>query len=204
MMMSLLYKDLMNLKQQARIYLLVLAIWVVVAGMENDPSFLGGMLTVFSVLIAVTAYAYDEKNGWDKYALTMPVGRREMVLSKYALSLLALVCSMALFAGMNAALRTPVEEFSDLLSIFLTLGLLALDVVLPLIFRFGVEKGRVVLMLAFLIPGAIGLTGGEFIPDPVTRVLFSEAFMYAWVAAAVLLLPVSISVSLAIYRRKEF
>lgn len=203
-MMSLLYKDLMNLKQQARIYLLIIGIWIVVAGMENNPSFLGGVLAVFSILIAITAYAYDEKNGWDKYALTMPLGRRELVLSKYALALLTLVCSMVLFVGLNVALRTPGKEFLSLSCIFLALGLLVMDVVLPLIFRFGVEKGRVVLMLAFLIPSVIGLVGGELIPDSVTRILFSEASMYVWVAAGVVLLPVSASVSLAIYQRKEF
>ena len=203
-MMSLLYKDLMNLKQQARIYLLIIGIWIVVAGMENNPSFLGGVLAVFSILIAITAYAYDEKNGWDKYALTMPLGRRELVLSKYALALLTLVCSMVLFVGLNVALRSPGKEFLDLSCIFLALGLLVMDVVLPLIFRFGVEKGRVVLMLAFLIPSVIGLVGGELIPDSVTRILFSEASMYVWVAAGVLLVPVSAFISLAIYQRKEF
>lgn len=202
-MMSLVYKDLMNLKQQGRIYLLIVAVWVVVAGMERNPSFLGGVLSVWSVLIAITAYAYDEKAGWDKYALTMPVGKKELILSKYVLAVLILGCGMALFLGFNAVLGTEEKEFFELICIFLALGLLAIDVILPLIFRFGVEKGRVILILVFLIPSAIGLIGAG-IPISVNNILSSEAFGILSAAAGALLLPVSAAISFAVYCRKEF
>ncbi|MDO4324137.1 MAG: ABC-2 transporter permease [Lachnospiraceae bacterium] len=202
-MMSLVYKDLMNLKQQGRIYILIMGIWAVVAGMERNPAFLGGVLSVFSVLVAITAYAYDEKAGWDKYALTMPVGKKELVLSKYVLAVLMMACSMVLFLGLNAVLRTPEKELFDLTCIFLALGLLAMDVILPLIFRFGVEKGRVIMILAFLILSVIGLVGSE-LSAPVLQILSSKLFNLFLVAAGILLLPVSVWISFAVYRRKEF
>ncbi|MCI8317270.1 MAG: ABC-2 transporter permease [Lachnospiraceae bacterium] len=110
-MMSLVYKDFMNLRVQAKLYALIIAVWTVVAGMEKNPSFLGGVLSIFSILIAITSCAYDERAGWDKYALTMPIGKRELVLSKYVVSFLILGVGMLVFTGLNLYLQTEPMEF---------------------------------------------------------------------------------------------
>lgn len=66
-MKSLLYKDLMNLKQQLRFYAIILVFYAVIGVRQGDMSFLGMVMAIFAVMLSVTAYAYDERAGWDKY-----------------------------------------------------------------------------------------------------------------------------------------
>ena len=44
-------------------------------------------MILFTIMIPMVAMSYDDKSKWDRYALTMPVSRRDMVLSKYLLAL---------------------------------------------------------------------------------------------------------------------
>lgn len=74
-MRSLLYKDIVNLKQQFRFYLIILAFYVLLGIKSGDASFLGAIMTIFAVMLSVTACAYDEKAGWDKYAAHYAVRR---------------------------------------------------------------------------------------------------------------------------------
>lgn len=202
-MISLVYKDLTNLKQQAKIYFVIIAVWVVVALTQKSPEFLGGVLSVFAVLVAITAYAYDEKAGWDKYALTMPVGRREIVLSKYILSCLVLGCGMLLFVVLNIVLHTRPEEFWPLTCTFLAVGLLALEVILPVIFQFGVEKGRIIIMLIFLLPSIIAMVADGIYLPVAPFLLMEHSHLFA-VALGMILFPVSVAISYRVYAKKEF
>lgn len=201
-MMSLVYKDFMNLKVQAKLYLLIIAVWTVVAGIERNSSFLGGVLSIFSILIAITSCAYDERAGWDKYALTMPIGKRELVLSKYVVSFLILGAGMLVFIGLNVYLQTEPTEFLGQIGIFVALGILVADIILPIIFRFGTEKGRTFLMLIFLVPAVLGLVLGEMeIPVNVT---LSEMELCAFMlGVAILLLPLSVWMSFRMYGRRD-
>lgn len=56
---------------------------------------------LFSVMIPMSAIAYDDKAKWDRYALTMPVSRRDLVISKYllALAFAGLAVLIELFLG---------------------------------------------------------------------------------------------------------
>ena len=87
-MKGLLMKDLLNLKQTIRVWALLLALFIVIGFAQQSPIYVGSMLTVMLLLLPVNALAYDENCKWDAYALTMPVMRRDLALSKYLLVLL--------------------------------------------------------------------------------------------------------------------
>jgi ABC-type transport system involved in multi-copper enzyme maturation permease subunit len=86
-MKGLLLKDLVNLKQQTKIYFIIIAVWLAIALTSKDGSFLGGMICVLSVMLPITTLSYDEKAKWDKYVLSMPIMRKQVVISKYILAL---------------------------------------------------------------------------------------------------------------------
>lgn len=202
-MKGLVYKDIINLKQQAKIYLLILGVWVFVSIAERNMSFFGGVMAVFSVLLPITAYAYDEKVSWDKYALTMPVSRRELVISKYLFGLAMLAVSLVLTVLVGIVVNRGLSECIEICSVFLALGLICMAVTLPAVFRFGTEKARNIMFLFFLVPAAAGMLWEHLdmkAPDPETIRLMTYA---APVAGAALLL-LSIPVSIRIYGKKEF
>lgn len=87
-MKGLILKDLLNLKAQYKVFVVMILFFVVFALMGDSHDTLGVILTMITIMLPITALAYDERSQWDKYALTMPVSRRDLVLSKYLLGLL--------------------------------------------------------------------------------------------------------------------
>lgn len=129
---------------------------------------------VFSIL------AYDEMNGWERFRLTLPIGRRQVVLGRYAGILLLSVISgvvaltvaaaFELFAGTLPAgtlpegLLLPSGDMPMLVSavalaIAVVVGVAAFT--LPLFMRFGMTKAtRIVpIVMVMLIAGGIYLGG---------------------------------------------
>ena len=162
-MRSLLYKDIVNLKQQFRFYLIILAFYVLLGIKSGDASFLGAIMTIFAVMLSVTACAYDEKAGWDK----------------------ALLEALALTAS------------------WIAIGLFYTEAILPVIFRFGVEKGRIMMIVIAFLPTVVLL----FLDKGLTRFLSQELFekaMYIAPFVFLLLLPLSVWCSYRMYKKKEF
>lgn len=203
-MRSLLYKDLMNLKQLAKTYLFIIVIWGVIAWMQKNAGFLGGALAVFAVMFSMSSWAYDEKAGWDKYALTMQIGKKEIILSKYLLAFLALVVGIVLFGILSACMKMDIMEFLPMVAIFFALGLFMTDLVFPIIFRFGTEKGRYMMIAVFLVISLVAV----FLQDVEIPAVFAgvspEAMVIIAMVLAIVLMPLSISVSFWIYSKKEF
>lgn len=202
-MAGLIYKDFVNLKQQAKIYLLIVVVWMAVSIAEGNLSFFGGMMAVFSVLLPLTCYAYDEQGQWDKYALTMPISRKEIVLSKYVFGLVMLGCSLLLTMAVSAATKQDVGEAMEVHCIFAALGIFCMAVIFPSVFRFGVEKARNIMFLCFLIPAAVAMLWEKMdfaAPTP----QLAERLTYLAPVAAIVLLLISIPLSISIYEKREF
>lgn len=201
-MKGLLLKDIINLKQQGKVYALIIAVWLVLAVMNRDGEFFSGVMMMMTMLVPMNAMAYDEKANWDKFALTMPVTRREIVLSKYVLMLGSALAGALLSELVNVVFTKDVQGSLITAVVFLSLGVALASFVLPLIFRFGIEKGRAIMILVILLPtAAVTLLSrlGVRLPDEeaVKRTIFFLPFAAAALAAA------SAAVSGLIYARKE-
>lgn len=202
-MKGLILKDMLNLKQQLRIYLLVVVIWIFTGFASQDSAFIGGILMIFMAMLPINALAYDEKAKWEAYALSMPVSRRDLVLSKYLL--------MLIWAAVGAAILILVgyfieRSFATALTntmIFFLMGLSLSAIMLPVVFRYGTEKGRMALIAVVLIPTllAVGLSKLN-LPMPSETVL--SGLILAAPVAVLLLLAGSVAVSCRIYEKKEF
>lgn len=84
----------------------------------------------------------------------------------------------------------------------MALGLLAADIVLPIIFRFGTEKGRTFLMLIFLVPAVLGLVLGE-LELPLKVTLTEMELSIGMLGVGILLLPLSMWMSFRMYGRRD-
>ena len=208
-MTGLLMKDLLNLKRTLLGMLGLMAIYGVVfsALMGDASSFLSSMLTVIFITVTVSSFSYDALVRWDRYALSLPVSRRDLVASKYLLAVvLAAVGAIAAFAmGVIMGLfhhDLVLEELGLSTVISVGGGLLIVAILLPLIFKFGVEKSRLMLIGVVLIPlGLVYLLKWLQIPLPDSSILMTQA----WLAplAGLLFLGLSYFISVAIFQRKE-
>lgn len=202
-MKGLLLKDILNLRQQGKVYLVIISIWLVIGIMNKDAAFFAGVMMIFSLLVPVSAIAYDERAKWDKFALTMPLSKLDLIASKYLLSLVCTVLSGILAIIVGLAIAGDTKEVLMSVMALMSLGVIFTSFILPVIFKFGVEKGRLVVMVLFLAPSVLVMLISKLnlrLPneDAISQMLY---FLPA-IAAGILL--VSVYISVRIYSKKEF
>lgn len=151
-MKGLILKDIMNLKKQGIYYLLVIGIYIIISITSGNSFMFQYMICVFGGMLPITAMAYDEKADWDKYALSMPVSRIEMVLSKYVLAIIGLIVGFVFSTVYSLILPAKVEISNRYLMYPYLIVLLFTSIILPILFKVGVEKGRIVMMAILLLP----------------------------------------------------
>lgn len=207
-MKGLILKDLMNLKQQWLAYLLIIALWGMLSLKDGSVAVFSGCLGMIMVMLPATAIAYDERSGWNAYALTMPVTRRDIVLSKYILALAGLAAAMILNVVFSAIVRE--DFFENIFGMFCTLCIMSiwLSILMPVRFKFDTEKARVISVVMILIPVVVVVTAGISIDRAVGGINmmndFPAVFAAVIFAAAVTALAISMWISVKIVEKKDF
>lgn len=203
-MKALMLKDLLCLRQQAKSVGLVLLVWLVISIATQNGQFFCALGVIYVIMLPMMTLSFDERSKWDSRALTMPVTRVQLVLSRYVMSLLAGLVLCGLGAAVIAVLDGPENVVSSLG--FYLLGVLMLAIAMPLMLKLGVEKARILVALCYLVP-FIALLLAEKLGMDVEGALSMlvsarNAVAAAAIIAAALLL--SMLASLSIYSRKEF
>jgi len=202
-MKGLLFKDILNLRQQGKVYLVIISIWLVIGIMNQDATFFAGVMMIFSLLVPVSAIAYDERAKWDKFALTMPLSKLDLIASKYLLSLLCAGLSGILAIIVGLAISGDTKEVLMSVSALMSLGVIFTSFILPIIFKFGVEKGRLVVMVLFLAPSVLVMLISKLnLRLPNEEAISRMFYFLPLIAIAILLF--SIYLSVLIYSKKEF
>ncbi len=157
-MKGLLVKDIYVISKYAKTYLVIFGFYAVFSFYTGDTGFLSGMTVLLAALMTITSFSYDDLAKWDKYARSLPVTKREIVLSKYLLGFVLTVAG-AILSLVGTALFHLIDKNGTLLPEQLAtsyalsaLAVVFLCILLPLIFRFGVEKSRLMMFAVFLIP----------------------------------------------------
>lgn len=150
-MKGLLIKDYKLLMLQKKTFLLMLLIAICMNfAMRDNPGFIIGYLTFFAALMANTTLSYDEYGNGITFLMTLPVTRKTYVRSKYAGNLLLILTFWFASAVLEAVLYTvqgmqffTTETMIGACSI-LPSSLIFVDFMIPLVLRFGQEKGKLV------------------------------------------------------------
>ena len=200
-MKALLVKDLLTLKGQAKSLLIVLAVWFIISFVNGSGLFFTSLSVIYGMLLPLTTLSIDEKSRVERYMMSMPVTRAELALSRYALGLLGLLALGVLGIGASLVIGDSLEEALGASAACFCLAVLLLGVTLPLVYKFGTDKARViciaVYMVTFLAVGFIAAHFGIELDD-----LSGAFFLLPFLSLAVLAL--SAAVSLGIYKKREF
>ncbi|MGM9615592.1 MAG: ABC-2 transporter permease [Oscillospiraceae bacterium] len=166
-MKGLLLKDWYVAARSCRLHLAVILAMTIIT-ILTDVGFMYLMYPIlFAGIIPVYIQSVEEKWGWGGYVQTMPVTRRTVVSEKYIATLIAVAGSILLLAAAwaircamtDAAWRNTAPQFL----ILLCFGLVFPSVILPAMFRFGVEKGRVITLIVFAVGwAAVFAVAGNF------------------------------------------
>ena len=93
----------------------------------------------------VYALGYDERCRWERYALAMPVRKSDLFWSRFLLGVIAIALGAAV--QVLVALLAGRGDLLSSLAVTAPAAILYLLIVLPLMMKLGVEKGRFLLLL---------------------------------------------------------
>ena len=104
-------------------------------------------LTLMMLLAMMPVYAlgYDERCRWERYALAMPVRKSDLFWSRFLLGVIAVALGAAV--QVLVALLAGRGDLLSSLAVTAPAAILYLLIVLPLMMKLGVEKGRFLLLL---------------------------------------------------------
>ena len=208
-MKSLVLKDLYNIGHNAKSLVFMLAILTIAI---VPASGVGGYLVMCIVLcsmMTVTTFTFDDMAGWTPYALVMPVTRREVVLAKYGVLAVFSTAGAAFGLVTGGVVGAVVGEYDLSVSAIAELAVTALvgwavafgtgSIAIPLVFRFGAERARILLILSYLIPGALLQLAGTSLSHGMLTALLCASPLLALAWGGVMY-----QIACAIFARKEY
>lgn len=198
-MKGLLLKDWKTLLKQMKVMLAITTLLSCVPG-----TYLSAFALFYAAMMPITALAYDERAKWDELAAMMPYSVKEIVGSKYVLGLLlvgsisALSIAARIVTGIIKA--TPFDAEGIISTVILAcLSLILLMVDLPLMFRLGVEKGRIIYILLTCGGVVAGVSYSDHLVAALDSMMVSTMLLIVLLVTAVGL-GISYCISAHIYR----
>ena len=208
-MTSLVLKDLLNLQSYLKTIIVFVVFYTVLSFTMTDVSLVAGMLIILFTMIPISSFSYDQQAKWDVFSQTLPVTRKQIVQGKYIVALLFIVLGFVLSFVITVIATVLKDETLDLMELLIGNGMIALTglillaIMIPLIYKFGVEKSRMMLMTIALVPtlGVMLLANlGFTIPSDFNW----ELVGYIVPAVAAISFVLSFMISIRIYSAKDF
>ncbi len=169
-MKGLLLKDWYSIKSYMRIFLWLSAVFILAPIAMEGNTFLIYYPCLFPGMMTISLIAYEEKEHWDAYAMTLPYTRKQAVSAKYLVSLLSSsVIFISIFLVQLSIMlynhRIDLSFLGTLLCALIPVALIPPSFLIPFVYRFGSEKARmayyVVLAIGCTVIGLMGGFSGE-------------------------------------------
>lgn len=208
-MTGVMVADILTIKKTIKFYLLVSIFYIAIGIYSGGGLSMISFITFFGIMLVLSTFSYNDLCHWDKFINSAPVKRIDVVAAKYVL---AFVC-----IGVSVVIGTAVITVEDLtagknmtediigMGIIGAVGIVYCALMLPVLFKFGAEKARIILIVIFLVPFAILMLTSKN-PEVMAKLnrIDYHALMIPGIAAVIALAVISFCISFAIYTRKEF
>lgn len=171
-MKGLLLKDgYQTVSQMKTMYLTVAVVLIVWMFSTSDSyAFPISYAAIFLGVLPVNLLGYDQNSGWVEYSLTLPVSKKVLVAEKYLVGLLCAAASVVIGGLFVVVLSLRKGAALDGTALFFVGNgvntiLLMNGISLPLMYRFGAEKARMIYILTFAGFGALIAGGGVLVDE---------------------------------------
>lgn len=217
-MQGLILKDILNLKGYIKTLFFTLLICTSYGIFLENGLFVGIMITLLMSQQVMTTMSYDDLAKWDKFALTMNIDRADIVKSKFVFFIGSVVISylvgFILSIGINQTLEAPMSMMEVVLpfSIIVVVYTIVFCIVMPLLFKKGVEKARIIMISLYFIPAILVFLAFKLFPNisidfEMLAMMLENNLILILLAGLILTaisLMISYKVSLSVYLKKEF
>lgn len=215
-MKGLILKDLYNLKGFQKQYLFIMLFMIGWIILFKNTSFVSIYIIVLGGTVLLSTLTMDEGAHFNRFALTMPVSVEKLILAKYLF--LVIIISVGtvislLFTWITGKFFADMPYAMDWQSILVTaiIFVMGYAVVLPVSFRYGVEKGRYMHILSMLLMagafvGWIRLGVKSGMEDMIEAALTEGGFYLTvvMIILSVVVLTISYLICLRLVKKKEW
>lgn len=210
-MTGLIKKDLYLMKSNLKLILIIFVVFTI-SSINQESNNLYFMPALVSTMLFMSTFSYDEYNKWNTYAPALPTGREKIVIAKYLVTLLLnivvfiITIALSLIVGKIEG-NLNVEEVFQTIAGILVATIIIQSIIYPLIYKFGVEKGRIWLFVGiFGISTILGIliTKVNFTLSPAIINFFNDYYLLLIPLFIFICLSISYNVSKNIYLKKEF
>lgn len=210
-MKGLLLKDIFSLSQIAKtqLFILVLFAFIFIPQSSGSLSFPVMCITVLGSMYFSTVN-FDEQAKWNTYAMTMPIKRKDIVTSKYilaaALAAAGVILSIAIIfiaSFFREGILISNSAIAALVGFFVSL--FSTSIMMPVVFKFGVAKAQLLMVLSLLIPFGL-IAGFGMLIQKLNFSLTENNIIIAGIGIAVLVVILffcSIRLSIRFFEKKE-
>ncbi len=202
-------------------------------GIANHSALLASnmLVVMLFVMLSISLLALDEQNGWQRFRLTLPVSRKQVVMGRYVsllgvaiLSLGVCLLTAAIMLGVGSAapgvvvVDELVEGLAGAASLIVgsavalcLVTLLAMSISLPAMFRFGMTKATRFLpalcLLLFCIAVMLSAQYAaevEALLNALPTWVFGPAGLALLAVAVLAIYAASCAVSVKLYEKRDF
>lgn len=210
-MLGLIKKDFLMLKGNFKTWLILLFVYIVMVFQESMS--LAFLLPFMCVVTMLSTFSYDIYNKWDAYVCSLPDGRKNSVKAKYIATLLLILVTviittiLTIIIGYYRTKTINLENMEETIIEAIFATTLLQSIMYPTIYKFGVEKARIVIFIVVFGFALIGGVLSKYIDfeSIIQGLTFLENYtMIIIPIVIVVMLYISYKISESIYIRKEY
>ena len=205
-MKGIILKDLLVLKNALRTVVAFILMFGII-GVVSDSGYMITFAGVYAAILPMTSMAYDERCGFNRFANVLPINKNAIVYSKYIVGLM-LAFAAAVVSLIIMLIGKGSDGIAEVIASCIAVPMFYQSVLMPAMFKFGVEKSRLIVLGAFVLPTMIlamvfnGGSGEAFLAAldamaPQKLVLAGAVIIAVFYAA-------SVALSVAICKKKEW
>lgn len=155
-MNGLIRKDLYSLKGSLKITALLIAVFGIMFIQESGFPFIAVTIFIMATLV-ISTISLDETIKWDKYSLTLPISRKDIIRSKYALMLILSLIGMMIGLIISSAYsvivsKTPLDNILLFAVLLFAVAVSLTSIALPIIYKIGADKGHIIAVVCIVLP----------------------------------------------------
>ncbi len=199
-MLGILLKDFVTTKKQIIWYVFMIALFCVVAVVTDNVAFAGSIGMVVAISVPTSAIAYEERDGFNKIAVASGIDKKVIVIEKYLLGFLFLLIGGISYFLVYYFSKEQANKWIEFV-VSMCMQIVLLAIVMPVIFKFGVEKGRTYMILFMVVFLSIFIALMSLINFTVDSAIVVLPIV---ITITIIGLVASIFLSIKIYKKKDF
>lgn len=211
-MKGLIKKDFLLIKSNLKSFIVIILVFTLFS-MKGEGFNVSFILPFLAIMMFISTFSWDEFNNFNAYAITLPIGRRNIVKSKYISAIIFI--AIATIIGLIITYLTTILSknifdieviLSNLFGTILGLSII-LAIWLPIVYKFGVEKGRIMLFVGVFAIVFLCVTLSKLF-DFTSLINFlnslDKVLFIAIPLSSIAIMVISYLISVRIYLKKEF